>query len=743
METKSVRFIKRVFAYLSILILAPMFWFSCNFFTPPGLENPPAQEAKAPVVSGISPTNTNTPTWTWTVAAGSTEVSYQLDDASGVWINQPASISSFIPAAPLSDGTHTLYVRSRIGSGAWSKTASREIIVDTVPPASPIVSVDPLPDIRTPLWSWNLPAGSPSDATKFRYQLDAETADGWNEVGGGVTSFRPAGQLDVSPHTFFVQSGDAAGNWSISALSSIDINPNAPFVTGPSLTGSAQPTWTWTVSSEVIESGYQLDGTTGAWVIVSAGVTSYTPESALSDGAHTLYVRARTTGAWSEPSSCTITIDATPPAAPVVSGETPTVEPRPTWTWTLPTDATSGVVSLRYALDNDPWTMVGTGTFSYTLPFDMDDAHILSVQACDAAGNWSASGSLLIEVLWHLETVDARSSSVGHSVDMDLEADGSPVICYIDTTTASILCAGWNGTGWGFETIDTGGLRFLALGVDQYGNRDVVYTDASEKVVKTSHFDEFKQKHVDRAIEGRDIEAWTKVTGLHARLDTAGHLNIALSRVKKDSTENDLFYNSFSGGNPPDPTDSFFIRANFPNWDTGWSPSITSVNTGRMRVAFITATGVRMGEWLDEVWKDPGVTVSTVFLTETCDTRIIIDSSSMTGIAYSTPTGEIWYAKENGAAFDLQRAREASAQPLGSFSLAYDAVRARPVLVSIEGSELWCSTLVGTAWVRELVDTGVGDRTAVSVDASGRVLIAYHDSVNGTLKFARRAVSAP
>jgi hypothetical protein len=531
---------------------------SCFFSTPPGLQNPPSNPPKSPDVAGETPTNDTTPTWTWTVTEGATGVSYRLDSTSGEWINGPATQTIFTPSEPLSDGTHTLYVRFRNDDGNWSTTASHQILVDTIAPPAPAVTVVLPAGQRRPLWSWSMPSGTEPQPAQFRFQLDGEDAAAWSVVGANVTSFQPESELSVETHTLFVQ-------------------------------------------------------------------------------------------------------------------------------------------------------------------------------AADAAGNWSSSGSGTVDILWQCETVDWRSSSVGHSITLDLDAAGNPNICYIDTPSASVLCAFINGTEWQFETVDTGVGTVAAMAVDIYGNRDVAYTSPSGKILKVRMYDVFEQRVNKEAIEGR--ETWDPIGRMRVTLDASSRLHIA-------ETRSSLLRFTWLDGTY-DPPLSGWNNDFFPNRDDGWAPSLVTLSQGFIKAAYIKNAGVFMAYWENKKWKNGGVAVANPTLDASSDTQIARDGSNLACIAYSTTAGEIYYAKESGSSFDIQLAHEASGSGLGSFSLVYDLANSRPVLLYVDGVDLWCAVPAAGSWQRELVDTGVAEQVSAAVDASGRIMAAYYDAVNGHLRFAQRAPTAP
>jgi len=79
---------------------------------------------------------------------------------------------------------------------------------DTVPPNTPVVSVELIINVSTPTWSWTVP----TDTDKFRYQLNEESG-AWTETAdAGTTSFTPGEALADGTYTLYVQAGDSAGN---------------------------------------------------------------------------------------------------------------------------------------------------------------------------------------------------------------------------------------------------------------------------------------------------------------------------------------------------------------------------------------------------------------------------------------------------------------------------------------------------------------------------------------------------
>ena len=356
-----------------------------------------------PNVNGTTPTSDTTPTWTWTTGgSGNGTFRFKLDDSD---LSSGATVTTntlFTPGAALPGGIHTFYIQERDDAGNWSSSGSFTIDIDIIGPNPPNVSgITPTTD-TTPTWTW-ISGGGGGNGT-FRYKLD----DPDLSTGATITpsaTFTPTTALPVGVHTLYVQERDSIGNWSSSESFTIDIDitgPNPPNVSGTTPTTDTTPTWTW-ISGGGGGNGtfrYKLDDpdlSTGATVTTN---TSFTPGTAVSVGAHILYVQERDdAGNWSSSGSFTIDIDISGPNPPNVSGTTPTIDTTPMWTWI--SGGGSGNGTFRYKLDDSDLSTgaaVTTNT-SFTPGTALSvGVHILYVQERDAAGNWSVSGSFTIDI---------------------------------------------------------------------------------------------------------------------------------------------------------------------------------------------------------------------------------------------------------------------------------------------------------------------------------------------------------
>lgn len=205
----------------------------------------------------------------------------------------------------------------------------------------------------------------------------------------------------------------------------------SPSVTGVGVTNNTMPAWSWTAGGGGNGTfRYKLDNSdfsSGATTIASL---SYTPGNALSEGAHTLYVQesnGATPARWSNSGSFTIVVDTTPPGAPAVTGPTATNDTTPTWTWS--SGGGGGDGNYRYKLDDSDLSTGATATTStsYTPGSALSDGtHTLYVQEKDTAGNWSSSGSFIINI----DTVSPTLSISAPSALLTASGDITYTITY-------------------------------------------------------------------------------------------------------------------------------------------------------------------------------------------------------------------------------------------------------------------------------------------------------------------------
>jgi len=381
-------------------------------------------------------TNDTQPTLTGTAEANAVLRFYD----NGVLIAQTTADGAgnwtFTPTTPLANGSHTLTLTATDAAGNLSQPSSGfTVVVDTVAPVAPIISqgVDDQGSITGTFGSGQvtddtLPVlNGTSEANAVIRLFENGTQIGQATAGAdGKWSIQLTTPLTSGAHTLSATATDAAGNVS-SASNNFVVNidttpPAAPVLTSVvddvgatvnltngQLTNDALPTLNGTAEAGSTVNIYD-GGTLIGSVVATGGNWSFTPTTALTEGPHTLTVRAiDAAGNISPPTAgFTVVVDATAPVAPVISavvddvgsitgpmvGNNPTNDTRPTLNGTAEANATvriydgTTLVGTVTADANGNWTLGQTST---TLT---EGQHNFTATATDAAGNTSPASSI-------------------------------------------------------------------------------------------------------------------------------------------------------------------------------------------------------------------------------------------------------------------------------------------------------------------------------------------------------------
>lgn len=275
-------------------------------------------------------------------------------------LNMTASVSAITATLPsavlatLTEGVHTVAVRSQDASGQWGDFATIALLIDRTGPATSVVTVAPNPNNgTTPInpsrpairvdASVNEPGGGPITSNVQRVEgfIDLVGANGagfpftpadglFNGPNENAYAFIPLinlAQLAEGVHQISVRGQDSAGNWGPASSTTLTIDRTAPAVSGVAatpnptnsaptvtLTGNASDALTgigaaeWFVGADPgIGNGAAMTLTpSGANAALSASVNV----STWLVGDYVLSVRARDlAGNWSTPISVTLTVD--------------------------------------------------------------------------------------------------------------------------------------------------------------------------------------------------------------------------------------------------------------------------------------------------------------------------------------------------------------------------------------------------------------------------------------------------
>lgn len=188
---------------------------------------------------------------------------------------------------------------------------------------------------------------------------------------------------------------DSSGHTSTPSSAIVDtIAPTTPTIssnqpttdTTPTLTGTAEPKSTVTISIDGAVAGTAITDASGNW--------SFTPSTPLSEGSHTVTAIATDAAGNNSPVSSgnTIIVDATAPNAPTLSQPGTTSDNTPTLNGTAEPNSTvtvsidGNVVGTAITDPSGNWSFTPTNTLS-------DGTHTVTATATDTAGNTSSAST--------------------------------------------------------------------------------------------------------------------------------------------------------------------------------------------------------------------------------------------------------------------------------------------------------------------------------------------------------------
>lgn len=406
--------------------------------TTPVITNVTDNVGNAPttVVSG-DPTNDATPTITGTADAnsvvtifdGGTQIAVVTADGTGAW--------SFTPETALGEGLHSFTAIATDPQGNVSQVSNTwGVVVDLTAPGVPVLdtvsdnaaggivgnlTTGQVTNDATPTLTGRGTAGSTIHILNNGVEIGTAPVD-----SNGNWSFTPNPALGDGSYNIRINASDAAGN--VSANSPVFVftvdttGPSAPGITsviddvGPvtgtltsgNSTNDARPTFNGTgeVGSTVhiIVDGSEI----GTAVVNAQGNWTFTPGTALGEGAHAITFNATdaagNTGATTAPFN--LTVDTVAPSAPVIStaadnagsvqapltsGQS-TDDTTPTLTGTAAANATITIYENGQPVGTA--TANGSGAWSFTPSTPLaNGSHTWTATATDAAGNVSPASS--------------------------------------------------------------------------------------------------------------------------------------------------------------------------------------------------------------------------------------------------------------------------------------------------------------------------------------------------------------
>jgi len=367
-------------------------------------------DAQLPVSAvGALPAFTGTAAFTVTATAfdvsGVKEVELWYSKDGGAYAkfgtDATAPYSWSFDTAGLGDGSYAFYsiaidMLNRVEPVPSAPDATT--LVDTVLPAVTIVEPLALSTLNaTPVALHAIATDAGSLLSMVELQVDS---GGYTVVASGINAAEyhliQSVSLADGAHTIDVRATDRAGlQRTVSVSFTLDATGPLLSITAPATgaylsTGAVLVTWTASdVGTGLAMIEVRVDG--GTWAVLAGTATTYTTP-ALTDGAHTVDVRATDNAGNAQTRSVSFSVDGTPPTVTILNpaDQSATNEAPVSLEATL-TDAGSRLNTVEYRVDAGSYIVVATGmsAASYDLVQSLslaDGSHTVSVRATDRVG---------------------------------------------------------------------------------------------------------------------------------------------------------------------------------------------------------------------------------------------------------------------------------------------------------------------------------------------------------------------
>ncbi|WP_177222696.1 Ig-like domain-containing protein [Chitinophaga sp. YR627] len=432
------------------------------------------------ITTAKNPTNDNTPDVTGTAEANST-VTIIVDGAS-VGTTTADGSGNYTFTLPVQvDGTHAVTATSTDAAGNTSApSATLNLKIDTQAPTVPTITTAKNPtNDNTPDVSGTAEANSTVTIYIGGTSAGTTTAD----ASGNYTFTLPA-QVD-GIYAVTATSTDAAGNTSVpSATLNLKIDTQAPSVptittaknptndNTPDVTGTAEANSTVTI----IVDGASVGTTTAD---ASGNYTFTLPVQV--DGTHAVTATSTdAAGNTSAPSATlNLKIDTQAPGVPTITtAKNPTNDNTPDVTGTA--EANSTVTIIVDGASVGTTTADASGSYTFTLPVQVDGTHAVTATSTDAAGNTSApSATLNLKIDTQAPSVPTITTAKNPTNDNTPDVSGtaeanSTVTIYIGGTSVGTTTADASGNYTFTLPVQTDGTYAVtATSTDAAGNTSV------------------------------------------------------------------------------------------------------------------------------------------------------------------------------------------------------------------------------------------------------------------------------
>ena len=364
---------------------------------------------------------------------------------------------------------------------------------------------------------------------------------------------------------------------------------------------------------------------------------------------------------------------------------------------------------------------------------------------------------------WVIETVDS-TGDVGEFPSLAVDESGHPHIAYHDLTNGMIKYAYYNGTDWSIQSVakptydrygaDAGN---NSIALDGSGRPYICYATAEELYFYTFwdgsswsppvHIPSYLPSAPSVAILGQNSIAVDKLTNkvyisISDCVTVPGHPYIGDVLSYWDSSQSDFTMVDYSEQKE---------EADF-MYRTGTRNTIALDSKGNPHIVydqeFYSVLNppdnrdwvIKIADWDGKQWVKS--TIAPFVGVDSSEHRFQIslkyDSKNYPHIAYyNGVAGGYQYAYWNGSSWVISTICEYGSVGWESISMDLDSNDNPHIAALAGGYQLLYATLDGDKWTTEIVDSGSISECELAVGKDGAVNIAYYNSTNFDLKYAR------
>jgi hypothetical protein len=404
----------------------------------------------------------NTINFTASISGGFNITSREISVDGGAFIATTANATHTWNTTPLADGSHTLQIRAT-GSNGMSATSS---ITTYVTANAPVVSISSPTAGSTVSGNMTLTYSATVKATAT-IASDSLSIDGgaWTAINLSGTDTIGTETLTEGSHSIQVKTTDSNGKSGLSGIVMITVQNNPTVtITAPRadsvVSGTLIVRFTASAVAPATIASTQISVNGGAWRATSTGSTDTLNTQTLTEGSHTIQVRATDNNGKTATSAVvkfnvqnnpTVTITA-PQADSVVSGTLVVL-------FTASAVAHASIASTQISVDGGTWRATSTtSTDTLNTQSLTDGSHTLQVRMTDNNGKTGTSAIVKFNIQ-NLPTVTItapRADSVVSGTLVVRFTASAVAPATIASTQISVDGGTWRATSTGStDTLDT------------------------------------------------------------------------------------------------------------------------------------------------------------------------------------------------------------------------------------------------------------------------------------------------